>query len=61
MQTKIYKCKYCGAILCLPAKTWEKYINCHTCNKNMIVLDDDFDLSEIVDCETTNAGVKNEQ
>ena len=52
MQTKIYKCKTCGAILCLPTKAWEKYISCPTCNKSMIALDDDFDLSEIITEET---------
>jgi len=52
MNTKLYKCNACGAILCIPANVWEKSITCPTCNKSMIVLDDDFDLSEIVTEET---------
>lgn len=52
METKIYKCNYCGAILCLPSKSWEKEIICPTCQMYMIRLKDDFDLSEIVTEET---------
>lgn len=55
METKVYKCEFCGAILCLPSKTWEAYIACPTCQNNMIRLKDDFDLSEIV---TEDSNVK---
>ena len=48
MNTKIYKCKTCGAILCLPSKTWETAIVCPNCSRCMVVLDDEFDLSEII-------------
>lgn len=48
MQTKIYKCNACGAILCIPANAWEKSITCPTCSRSMIQLDDEFDLSEII-------------
>lgn len=48
MNVKIYKCEICSAILCVPTKSWEQSIICPKCNKNMIKLDDEFDLSEII-------------
>lgn len=48
--TKIYKCYDCGAILCLPYDPL-KAVKCQECNKTMEPLDDDFDLSEIIEEE----------
>lgn len=48
MDTKLYKCEFCGAVLCLPSRTWETCISCPSCDKTMIRLQDDFDLSEII-------------
>ena len=38
----------------LPKSSWLKTIKCTVCDKDMSLLDDEFDLSEIIDCETTN-------
>lgn len=46
--SKIYKCKKCGAILVLPAENWMKKMACTVCGNLMDLLDDDWDLSEII-------------
>ena len=46
--SKIYRCKKCGAILVLPAENWMKRMSCTVCGNLMDLLDDDWDLSEII-------------
>ena len=52
MESKLYKCSYCGAVLCLPKRMWQLQVICPTCEKEMIKLSDDFELSEIITEET---------
>lgn len=49
--SKIYKCKKCGSILVLPAENWMKKMECTVCGNLMSLLDDDWDLSEIISSE----------
>lgn len=53
-ESRIYSCPYCKAILVLPKSCWQSSIRCTICDKEMKLLDDEFDLAEIIDCETTN-------
>ena len=53
MESKLYKCSYCGAVLCLPKRMWQLQVICPTCEKEMIKLSDDFELSEIITTEET--------
>lgn len=46
--TKVYKCPSCNAVLVFPVENWAKAIKCTVCNCTMHLLDDDFDLAEIV-------------
>ena len=46
--SKIYKCKKCSSILVLPAENWMKKVSCTVCGNLMDLLDDDWDLSEII-------------
>lgn len=48
-ENRIYSCPYCKAILVLPKANWQKTIKCTVCDMDMRLLDDDFDLAEIIE------------
>lgn len=48
-ESKIYSCPYCKAILVLPKNCWQSTVKCTVCSKEMKLLDDEFDLSEIIE------------
>lgn len=49
MENRIYSCPYCKAILVLPKRCWQKSMKCTVCDKEMKLLDDEFDLVEIIE------------
>lgn len=54
------KCKDCGTISVIATKDLWKMSKCPRCeSKNLVNFDDEFDLSEIIDCETVNSGETN--
>lgn len=48
-ENRIYSCPYCKAILVIPKSCWFSTMRCTVCDKEMKLLDDEFDLSEIVE------------
>lgn len=63
IKTKVLKCDKCGAILVLPSNTWYlSKIVCTICEGTLKDLGDDFDLSEIIACDSckTETGVVEE-
>lgn len=49
VKTYIFKCPNCGSIAIVPVREWGRL--CAVCNTTMINLRDNFDLSEIVQCD----------
>lgn len=48
-ENKIYSCPYCKSILVVPKSCWQSTMNCTVCDKEMRLLDDEFDLAEIIE------------
>lgn len=48
LNSRIYKCPNCNSILVLPEESWLKLIKCTVCETPMKLLDEEFDLSEII-------------
>ena len=46
-----YSCPNCKAILVIPKSCWLKVMRCTRCDKEMKLLDDEFDLAEIIEDE----------
>lgn len=62
-KTKVLKCDRCGSILVLPSNQWYlSKIVCTICGSTLKDLGDDFDLSEIITCDSckTETGVVEE-
>ena len=51
IKTSVYKCPKCKAIVILQ-DTFLTVAHCNICKNNMIMLDDDFDLAEIIQCDS---------
>lgn len=56
MKTSVFKCPYCGSIFIGSIRDY--LVKCSLCGVAMIKLDDDFDLTEIIHCETENGSVE---
>ena len=48
-ENRTYSCPNCKAILVIPKSCWQKIIKCTVCDKEMKLLDDEFDLAEIIE------------
>ena len=48
-ENRLYQCPNCKSILVIPNSCWQPVIKCTVCDKEMKLLDDEFDLSEIVE------------
>ena len=48
LSSRVYKCPNCSSILVLPVKSWMKIIKCTVCEAPLRLLDEEFDLSEII-------------
>ena len=46
---RFYRCPNCKSILVIPNSCWQPVIKCTVCDREMKLLDDEFDLSEIVE------------
>lgn len=55
LKTTVYKCPFCNVITVVPVKStvFEADLTCNICKLPMKRLSDDFDLSEVIDCDTT--------
>lgn len=59
IKTVIYKCDKCGKILVETLSPINHLIKCDQCNQTMRVLDDDFDLLEVIETEEQFMGITN--
>lgn len=50
-ENRTYSCPNCKAILVIPKSCWLKVMRCARCDKEMKLLDDEFDLAEIIEDE----------
>ena len=50
-ENRTYSCPNCKAILVIPKSCWLKVMRCTRCDKEMKLLDDEFDLAEIIEDE----------
>ena len=50
IKTSLFKCPQCGAITCLPYTVYDS--KCITCKKEMVELNEEFDLAEIISDNT---------
>lgn len=57
LKTFVYKCKDCGSILVLQDSWNLNIVRCTVCGSSMQKLNDDFDLSEIIECESCKTEV----
>lgn len=57
LKTFVYKCKDCGSILVLQDSWNLNRVRCTVCGSSMQKLNDDFDLSEIIECESCKTEV----
>ena len=48
-ENRTYSCPNCKAILVIPKSCWLKIMRCTKCDKEMKLLDDEFDLAEIIE------------
>lgn len=48
-ENRTYSCPNCKAILVIPKSCCQKIIKCTVCDKEMKLLDDEFDLAEIIE------------
>ena len=48
-ENRTYICPNCKAILVIPKSCWLKIMRCTICDKEMKLLDDEFDLAEIIE------------
>ena len=48
-ENRLYSCPNCKSILVIPKSCWQPVIKCTVCDKEMRLLDDEFDLSEIIE------------
>lgn len=50
-ENRLYSCPNCKSILVVPKSCWQPVMKCTVCEKEIILLDDEFDLSEIIEEE----------
>ena len=48
-ENRTYSCPNCKSILVIPKSCWLKVMRCTRCDKEMKLLDDEFDLAEIIE------------
>lgn len=48
-ENKVYVCPNCKSILVVPKNYWFSTMKCTVCDKELRLLDDEFDLSEIIE------------
>lgn len=48
-ENRTYSCPNCKEILVIPKSCWLKVMRCTRCDKEMKLLDDEFDLAEIIE------------
>lgn len=48
-ENRTYSCPNCKSILVIPKSCWLKIMKCPRCDKEMKLLDDEFDLAEIIE------------
>ena len=53
-ENRTYSCPNCKAILVIPKSCWLKVMRCTRCDKEMKLLDDEFDLAEIIEEDEDN-------
>lgn len=47
-ENRIYSCPNCKSIMVIPKTCWLKVMNCTVCGTELKLLDDEFELSEII-------------
>ena len=50
-ENRIYSCPNCKSIIVIPKGCWLKVMKCTVCETELKLLDDEFDLSEILEEE----------
>lgn len=50
-ENRIYSCPNCKSIIVIPNGCWLKVMKCTVCETELKLLDDEFDLSEILEEE----------
>ena len=47
-ENRIYSCPNCKSIMVIPKTCWLKVMKCTACDTELKLLDDEFELSEII-------------
>lgn len=47
-ENRIYSCPNCKSIMVVPKDCWMKVMKCTVCETELKLLDDEFDLAEII-------------
>lgn len=58
IDVKFYICPKCKTVICIDKRFWNDNIRCTVCNEPVESAEDDFDLSQVLDEEKQDNGIK---
>lgn len=54
LNVKFFICKNCKSVLCVNKDFWNNQIRCTKCGEEVESVDDDFDLSQVIEDENVS-------